>query len=101
MKNHLLFFLTSIIISLITTAPARAQYNPDKVDKKATNLYSKGLDMSTDDVPGAMRLLQQAVQIDPKYEEAWLSLAGMHASLKDYPRAIASYEKARAIDSSY
>jgi tetratricopeptide (TPR) repeat protein len=101
MKNRLLFPLASLIIILITTLPAHAQYDPDKVNKKAANLYSKALDMSQDDVPGAIRLLRQAVQIDSTYEEAYLSLAGMYASLKDYPNAIFCSEKARAIDSNY
>ncbi|HEV3414506.1 MAG TPA: OmpA family protein [Puia sp.] len=99
MKNQLLFPLT--IILLFAIIPARAQYDPEKINKKAVNLYSKGLDMSVDDVPGAIRLLRQAVQLDSTYEEAYLSLAGMYASLKDYRRAIESYEKARGIDNNY
>jgi outer membrane protein OmpA-like peptidoglycan-associated protein/tetratricopeptide (TPR) repeat protein len=101
MKNHLLFLLAFLSIPFITTLPAHAQYNPDKVNKKAASLYSKALDMSDDDVPGAIHLLQQAIQIDPSYEEAWLSLAGMYGSLKEYQHAIDNYEKARAIDSNY
>ena len=99
MKNQLLILLAFLLS--ITSLPAHAQYDPDKVNKKAANLYSKALDMSQDDVPGAIRLLQQAVQIDPNYEEAYLSLAGMYGSLKDYRHAIDNYEKARAIDSNY
>jgi outer membrane protein OmpA-like peptidoglycan-associated protein/tetratricopeptide (TPR) repeat protein len=101
MKNHLLFLLAFLSIPFITTLPAHAQYNPDKVNKKAASLYSKALDMSDDDVPGAIHLLQQAIQIDPSYEEAWLSLAGMYGSLKEYQHAIDNYEKARAIDSNF
>jgi len=101
MKNHLLFLLAFLSILFITTLAAHAQYNPDKVNKKAANLYSKALDMSDDDVPGAIHLLQQAIQIDPNYEEAWLSLAGMYGSLKEYQHAIDNYEKARAIDSNF
>ncbi len=101
MKNHLLFPLASLTLLLITALPAHGQYNPDKVNKKATNLYSKALDMSRDDVPGAIRVLQQAVQIDPNYEEAYLSIAGMYSSLKDHRQAVDNYEKARAIDSNY
>src|ERR1700722_7621211 len=97
MKNHLLFFLLFLSITL----SPHAQYNPDKVGKKAVNLYSKALDMSEDDVPGAIRLLQQAIQIDPNHEEAYLSLAAMYGSIKDYQHAIDNYEKARAIDSNY
>jgi outer membrane protein OmpA-like peptidoglycan-associated protein len=95
MKN-----LFTILILLIAIS-SRAQYDPDKVNKKAVNLYTKGLDMSEEDIPGAIGLLQQAIKIDSNYEEAWLSLAGMYAALKDYRHAIESSEKARAIDSVY
>src|ERR1700733_328842 len=98
MKSHLLLLT---ILFLLSTLHSRAQYNPDKVAKKATGLYDKALDMSGDDVPGAIRLLLQAVQIDPSYADAYLSLAGMYGSLKDSPKAMDNYEKARAIDSSY
>jgi outer membrane protein OmpA-like peptidoglycan-associated protein len=100
-KNHLLFPLASFIILSITTLPTRAQYDPAKVNKKAINLYTQGFNMSDDDVPGTIRLLEQAVQIDPAYEEAWLSLAGLYSSLKDHQRAVDDYEKARSIDSNF
>jgi outer membrane protein OmpA-like peptidoglycan-associated protein/tetratricopeptide (TPR) repeat protein len=98
-KTH--FLLPLIILLLVSTLPAHAQYDPDKVNKKAINLYDKALEMSGDDVPGAIRLLQQAIQIDHNYADAFLSVAGMYGSLKDYPKAIENYEKARAIDSLY
>src|SRR5580658_6445068 len=99
MKNQL-FFLLAILI-FISTLPAHAQYDPDKVNKKAASLYSKALDMSADDLPGAIRLLQQAAQIDANYEDAYLSIAGMYAQLKEYRHSIDNYEKARSIDSNY
>jgi outer membrane protein OmpA-like peptidoglycan-associated protein len=100
-KNQLLSFLTFTLLS--ATLPARAQYryNPDSVNKKAAALNAKAMDLFDEDVPGAIRLLQQAVQLDPNYESAWLSIAGMYASLKDYPHAIENYEKARPIDTNY
>lgn len=95
MKNLFPILLLSIVLS------ARAQYNPDHVNKKAAGLYAKALNIFDDDAPGAMKLLLQAVQIDPNYEEAYLSLGGMYGELKDYRQAIDNYEKARAIDSNY
>jgi outer membrane protein OmpA-like peptidoglycan-associated protein/tetratricopeptide (TPR) repeat protein len=99
MKNQFLFLLAFLIFA--TTLPAHAQYDPDKINKKAASLYSKALDMSTDDLPGALRLLQQAAQIDPNYEDAYLSIAGIYAQLKEYRQSIDNYEKARSIDSNY
>ena len=98
MKNRsfllLLFFLTGTL--------AKAQYNPDKVNKKAAQLYSKALELAQgDDFKGGIAALQQAVGIDKNFEEAYLSMAGMYGELKDYQNAIDNYEKAKAIDSDY
>ena len=92
-----------LIILLITTAPAVwAQYRPEKVNKKAAQLYTKALDLAqNDDFKGGIEILQQAVRIDAGYEDAYLSMAGMYGELKNYQAAIDNYEKARDIDSNY
>lgn len=92
-----------LIILFISAAPAVwAQYRPDKVSKKAAQLYSKALEQAQgDDFKGGIETLQQAVKIAPAYEDAYLSMAGMYGELKNYQAAIDNYEKARAIDSTY
>ncbi len=101
MKNHLL--IAGVITLLSYTLPARAQYkyNPDSVAKKAAALNVKAMEVADDDTLGAIRFLQQAVRIDPRFEDAWLSIGGLYGALKDYPHAIENYEKARTIDSNY
>ena len=80
----------------------QAQYNPDKVNKKAAQLYSKALELAQgDDFKGGIKALQEAVRIDRSFADAFLSMAGMYGELKDYENAIDNYEKARAIDSNY
>jgi len=80
----------------------QAQYDPSKVSKKAVQLYVKALDLARDDrFKEGIDLLQQAIKVDPKYVDAYLSVAGMYGELKNYQAAIDHYEKARAIDSSY
>jgi outer membrane protein OmpA-like peptidoglycan-associated protein len=79
-----------------------AQYDPQKVNKKAAQLYSKALEQAQgDDFKGGIETLLQTVKIDPNFEDAYLSLAGMYGELKNYQGAIDNYEKARAIDSNY
>ena len=99
MKNQFLILL----VLLVTTATRTfAQYNPDKVNKKAAQLYSKALEQAqNDDFKNAIETLKQSVNIYPGFEDAWLSMAGMYGELKNYGGAIESYEKARAIDSNY
>lgn len=99
MKNHGIFF--SVLLFLSGHA-LQAQYNPEKVNKKAAQLYSKALELAqNDDFKGGIQALQQSVRIDPRFEEAYLSMAGMYGELKNYQEAIDNYEKAKAIDSNF
>src|ERR1700755_779393 len=98
MRNRSLFVLIALLAGML----AKAQYNPDKVNKKAAQLYSKGLELAqNDDFKGGIEALKQAVAIDKNFEEAFLSMAGMYGEMKDYQDAIENYEKAKAIDSNY
>lgn len=93
-------FCTILIIccSLI----ARAQYDPSKVSKKASALYDKAIETARDgNFQEGIRLLKDAVKMDPKFMDAWLSIAGMYGELKNYQSAIENYEKAKAIDAQY
>jgi outer membrane protein OmpA-like peptidoglycan-associated protein len=99
MKNHLLLLS---IFCLFVFQQIRAQYDPEKISKKATQLYSKAMQQAEDgDYKAGIATLQQAVHIDDRYEEAWLSIAGLYGELKDYQAAIDNYEKAKSIDSNF
>ncbi len=79
-----------------------AQYDPAKVDKKAAKLYLLSQQQAGDDnFLAAIETLKQAVAIDRKFEDAWLSMAGMYGELKNYQAAVDNYRKARSIDSMY
>jgi outer membrane protein OmpA-like peptidoglycan-associated protein/tetratricopeptide (TPR) repeat protein len=101
MKNHFSFILLPVLC-LLMAWPSSAQYNPNKVNKKAAQLYSKALELAeSDNFKGGIETLQQAVKIDNKFEDAYLSIAGMYGELKNYQGAVDNYEKAKAIDSIY
>ncbi|MBS1599545.1 MAG: PD40 domain-containing protein [Bacteroidetes bacterium] len=92
----------SFLLLLFCVQFARAQYDPEKVSKKAATLYSKALDLARDEkFKEGIDLLKQAVIVDKNYEDAYLSMAGMYGELKDYQNAIDNYEKAKSIDSNY
>ena len=98
MKNRVILLAYLLSASLA----GLAQYNPEKVNKKAAMLYSRALDLARDgDFKGGIGYLQQAVKVDGRYEEAYLSMAGMYGEMKNYQGAIENYEKAKAIDSNY
>jgi len=98
MKN-IFFFL---FLSAVTTKSFSQLYNPEKVDKKAIAVYNKALEKAQDgNLKEAAVLLQQAINIDPKYTDAYLSIAGVYGQMKDYPNSISYYEKAFTQDSDY
>jgi tetratricopeptide (TPR) repeat protein len=78
------------------------QYNPGSVNKKAENLYNNALHKAGEgEFREGIKMLQQAVKIDPNYLDAYLSIGGIYGELKEYKNAVDNYEKARSIDSVY
>lgn len=81
---------------------AQAQYDPDKVGKKAKALFEKAYGIAMNgNYNESIKTLQDAIKIDPRYLEAFLSIAGLYFEQKNYQAAIEYYEKAKAIDSSW
>lgn len=94
--------LITIVLIAGCIGAAQAQYNPDKINKKAKALYEKAYNMAMDgNFKESIRTLQEAIKIEPQYLEAWLSIAGLYSEQKNYQDAIDNYEKAKAIDSSW
>jgi outer membrane protein OmpA-like peptidoglycan-associated protein/tetratricopeptide (TPR) repeat protein len=93
-----LLLLSFVLFSLCT----HAQYYPEKIGKKAMTLYRQGLEKANDgNFKEGIQLLENAVKLDPKFMDAYLSIAGMYGELKNYPASIDNYLKAKAIDSDY
>ena len=54
-----------IILLFFVSVPVMAQYNPDRVGKKATTLYTKALDKARDgQFKEGIALLKDAIKID-------------------------------------
>lgn len=91
----------TILLSLLIVA-ASAQYDPSKIDKKATQLFDQSMMEGRDgNLKQGLALLNKAVTIDPHYADAYLSMAGMYTELKNYQAAVDNYRIARSIDSIY
>src|SRR5690349_2606175 len=98
MKNIFLF----LFLFVVTTSSFSQLYNPEKVDKKAIAVYNQALEKAQGgNLKEAATLLLQAISIDPKYTDAYLSIAGVYGQMKDYPNSISYYEKSFAQDSDY
>lgn len=95
-------FCTIIIASLATCLHSYAQYDPDKVNRKVVAIYEEALSFAhMGNYSKALTQLEGAVAKDPRFLDAWLSIAGIHGEMKHYKEAIDGYEKAKAIDSNY
>jgi outer membrane protein OmpA-like peptidoglycan-associated protein len=95
-------FFCLVLLFLLIDFHLQAQYDPAKVDKKAAKLYLQSQQQAGDDnFLAGIESLKQAVAIDSRFEDAWLSMAGMYGELKNYQAAIDNYRIARAIDSIY
>ncbi|MEO7982548.1 MAG: OmpA family protein [Bacteroidota bacterium] len=97
MKKSLL-----LTASLFIVAISYSQYDPAKVSKKAVQLYNQAMERVDDgNLTIAAGNLQQAIDADKNYVDAYLALAGIYAKLKSYKSSAATYEKAIAIDPDY
>ncbi|MFL5789776.1 MAG: OmpA family protein [Flavisolibacter sp.] len=99
MKIRSVFFT---IYFLIFTFSVLAQYDPAKINKKAIEAYNNAIELAqADNYEMAINTFQKAIQLDPKYIEAYLSLAGVYGQLKNYDQSTLWYEKAFSLDSNY
>lgn len=95
--------LVFLLFLLITCTALHAQdYDPAKVNKKAVVLYDQALERATEGhYPQAVGLLLKCIEMDARYVDAYLSLAGVYGEMKNYRASCEYYEKAFAIDAGY
>lgn len=97
MKKVFLVLFCSIALGSIAQS-----YDPDKVNKKAIDLYERALDrLQNDKVNEAVALLNKAIEIDGQYIDAILSLASVYGEMKDYKTSVEQFERGRALDTNY
>lgn len=96
MKNILL-----LLFYFVTLTAAAQTYDSEKLNKKAIDAYERALVKLRDGyIKDAIPLLQKAIEIEPTFTDAILSLGGTYGELKDYKSALEQYEKGRALDSA-
>lgn len=100
MKTSQLIFLLSLLFFSLHTSAQR--YDPAKINKKAVALYAQARERAEDgNIASATGLLQQAVELDKNYIDAYLGLAKIYQELKNYNNSVINFEKAIALDSNY
>ena len=95
-------FLTFLFCSLTIANCLFAQYDPGKINKKAVSLYTQALQKAeSGNFKDAIDLLNQSINVDAKYVDAYLSLGGIYGEIKNYKSSTDNYEKAFSLDSNY
>src|SRR6478672_1531292 len=94
-------FIAAIFLFINSSTFAQA-YNPEAVNKKAADAYEKAMLQLRDGfVKDAIPLLGKAIEYEPKFVDAYLSLAGVYGELKNYEKSVELYDKAKSFDTVY
>ena len=95
---------TFLLLLLISCAfHSKSQwYDPEKVDHKANTIYNLAINKAqSNEYATSIKMINEALKIEPKFVDAYLSLAGIYANMKDYTASVNNFEKALALDSIY
>lgn len=103
MKNPILLKIACTLIIAFVFAAANAQwYDPEKVSKKAQALNEQAYEEAKErNYPAALQHLGDAIRIDAKFVDAWLSRSNVYASMRNYPASVADFQQAMKLDSIY
>ena len=104
MRSKYLFrFLLLFIIHHLSFNISTAQwYDPDKVNKKAGEIYAAAYEEAVEGkYDAAIQHINEALVIDPQFVDAYLSRAGVYANLKNYTASVKDFEQGLQMDSVY
>ena len=91
-----------IVVVLFPVLVAAQAYNPDKVSRKALQLYEKAFQKANENqTKEAVTLLQEATSADENYADAWIALGRLQLELKNYPYSVTCFKRAQFIDLNY
>ena len=77
-------------------------YDPEKVNKKAGDIYGQAYEEATaGNYPAALKHLSEALAIEPKFVDVFLSRAGIYAEQKNYTASVADFETGLKMDRVY
>lgn len=77
-------------------------YDPEKVNKKAGEIYGKAYEEAISaNYTAALKHLEEALTLDPKFVDVYLSRAGIYAELKNYAASVTDFETGMKMDSVY
>ena len=92
-----------LFIFIFQSLATKAQwYDPERVNPKATAIYGKAYDAAQEEkYAAALQFVTDAIAIDPRFVDAYLTRAGIYANLKQYDSSVNNFEKGIQLDSVY
>ena len=98
-----IFYIFFLLLQLFVINNSNAQwYDPEKVNKKAGEVYGQAYEEATaGNYSAAFKHLDEALALDPKFVDVFLSRAGIFAEQKNYAASVADFEKGLKLDSVY
>jgi outer membrane protein OmpA-like peptidoglycan-associated protein/tetratricopeptide (TPR) repeat protein len=93
------------MIGTLIATPALLQaqwYDPEKVSKKAGDIYGQAYEEAQDGkYEAAIQHINDALKIDARFVDAYLSRAGIYANLKNYAASVKDFETGIQMDTAY
>ena len=95
--------LLLLLLALPCFLQSNAQwYDPEKVNHKANTIYNLAINKAqNNEYATSIKMIQEALKIEPRFVDAYLSLAGINANMKDYKSSATYFEKAFELDPVY
>ncbi len=102
-KSHILkAILTFFFFSFSFLISTSQVYDPEKVNKKAGEIYGQAYEQAiAGNYTLALKYLENALVLEPKFVDVYLSRAGIYAELKNYAASVADFETGLKMDAVY
>ena len=95
----ILSFLFFTFSFLLTNAQ---WYDPEKVNKKAGEIYGQAIEEAQNrNFTASIKHLNEALALDPKFVDVYLTRSNVYAAIKDYAASVADFDIAMRMDSVY
>ena len=100
--HHTIFLFFVIFLSNHPLSTSAQWYDPEKVNKKAGDIYATAYEEArAGNYSAAIIKLGDALKAEPKFVDVYLSRAGIYADVKNYQASVNDFETAFKMDSVY
>lgn len=100
-KRPISFFLVVFILGFFPSAQSQ-WFDPEKVNKKVLAINETAYQQAREGkYKESIAHLNDAIKLDPRFVDGYLSRAGIYAEMRNYTKAVNDFETGFALDSIY